>query len=245
MRRRANATVHSFPAKHQPESVAAPEPSKALISRRQTGIQNAMVDEVSTQQQEDSGLDVRDVLRAINATLDRYFPGASPKQREIMKDNIEIALLEGSSYRSLRKELEPSLLSQLDLREPVRELSKRELLEISAIAKANPWDRRVDGDNRNPLRWLEDHYGKFLPGVLTNHIRQADCAFYQSLMKEIGRKGLPTGMDFPTRDENERRKMAAALRAKPGDTAVREVAVRREKNRARGRAFRARHANLG
>ena len=244
MRHRASANVQAFLPNHPPETPRALQSGQPLISQVDYGIHNTTGDVVSAQLHEDSGLDVRDVIRAIAATLDEYFPGAPPKQREIMRDNIEIALLEGSSYRSLRKELEPSLLSQLDLPSPVRELTAQELQEVSGIGKRHPWGDRKADDARNPLSWLQDYYGKFIPGLLTNHIRRADNSIYPSLMKEIGRKGLPAGLDFPTRDENERRKMVATLRAKPDDPGVRKEALKNEKNRARGRAFRARHANL-
>jgi hypothetical protein len=244
MAKHSNATAPNPPSRRNPALESQQADAANVLSDGIIG-NNVMLGVALAQQQpKDVGLDVRDVIRAIFATLDEYLPEVPSKQHEIIRENIEIALVEASSFRSLRKELEPSLLSRLNLAAPVRELSSDEFEEIMEIGRAHPWSNRKEGNRKTPLRWLQDHYGRFIPGLLRNHIRQIDRGFYASLMKEIGRKGLPEGMDFPTRDENEKRRLAEMFLSQSDNDAVRRDAMRREKLTANVRAFQARRENL-
>jgi hypothetical protein len=126
---------------------------------------------------------------------------ATPEEREIISDYLEMAVLEA-----------PQVGDASDLVAPKRDLSEGEVNDLKAYGASHRWEDRDPADKRSPIQWVADHYAPWMDGLLTSHIAQADDSIYASFMKALGRmkearkNGERLELDIPTRDENQRRK---------------------------------------
>ena len=153
----------------------------------------------------ETSADLRAIIEFFTSLVDEQFPNSSEAEKDIIRDNLEVALLEGHLSRRVSE--------SLHLPSPVRDLSDTEVEAIRGIGRRNPWEGRSLSDTRSPAEWIFAYYHPYLPGMLKHHLRQADLKLYNTLSQNIARNGVPAGLDIPTSAENAARKRAAELRA--------------------------------
>jgi hypothetical protein len=113
---------------------------------------------------------------------------------------------------------------------PIRKLTPNELAAIKRHAEKHPWSGRPT-HRYSAFQWVQENYGKWIPGLLQQHLKFDRTSLYEAFAKRVSREGLPKWLDVPTEGDAELRNVASPLeRAKL-------LAVRRL-NRDRTRAVR-------
>jgi hypothetical protein len=178
-------------------------------------------------------IDARSLIAALKPIIEEKCKNASREELDIIFDNVEVALLEAQGVRRLKPAA--PVLGGDQLPPPKRELFDSEIEAIKKQGELHKWATKKVKDGRSPVQWVLDYYGSWFDGLLTNHIRQADRNLYTAFMKELSRKGLPDGIDIPTKDENNQR-----LKAYRSYDPLRSdlEAIGREWHAARMRAYR-------
>jgi hypothetical protein len=148
--------------------------------------------------QADRIIDPRVLADALKLAAREKITEASEAELGVIDDYIELACFEAARDRRLQPDALP----------PKRDLSCAEMEALKAQGRKYRWEDRKESDPRSAVQWVLDHYGTWLDGLLTNHIRQADDSLYPTFMKEISRKGLPDGVDIPSSEENKKRRQS-------------------------------------
>jgi hypothetical protein len=158
---------------------------------------------------------VREFVKLLLDMVDEMYFDCPDDQREIIRENIEIAVVEGLQNNRVRPIFLPTLPP------PVRSLSEDEIAAVTEVGRLHSWEDRSVGDKRSPMHWVMEHYGSWVPGLLKSHIKLADPKLYAAFMTHIGRHGMtyiPAGksvdeaitVDIPSAASNEARQASAA-----------------------------------
>ena len=95
-----------------------------------------------------------------------------------------------------------------------RNLTEREIEKVIARGQSRTWADHKQAYRGRVFDFVQETYGKWIPGLLQSHLRLADTTgLYAAFTKAVSRHGLPEWLDVPTEPAAALRGLSAEERA--------------------------------
>ena len=161
------------------------------------------------------------LIKDIGGLLDQALQATPALDVELLRLNVQIAFKAAQVGISLVEVEDQGLAPDDAVADPVPDLTANQITEIQEYGETNPWS----GGRGTAAIWLKENYGKWIPGLLREHLLP-DFPLYRAVSRLAREKKLP--FDVPTADENALRKLSSAERVKL--KAAREITTQRVKS---------------
>ena len=93
------------------------------------------------------------------------------------------------------------------IKPPLPELTPMQIQAVMRRGKERPWRGRATYHS-DPLRWVADNYGEWIPGLLQKHLYVADPLLHRAFRMNASRNGgLPDWLDVPSEPDANLRKI--------------------------------------
>jgi hypothetical protein len=93
-------------------------------------------------------------------------------------------------------------------------LTEREIEKVIARGQSRTWADHKQAYRGRVFDFVQETYGKWIPGLLQSHLRLADTTgLYAAFTKAVSRHGLPEWLDVPTEPAAALRGLSAEERA--------------------------------